>query len=279
MTPGTQNHTKIWRFKFQKNQKLQFSPIFITPDTWNLAKIRLYNFLQFSWPRVHETLQKSDFTIFSNFHDPGYMKPCKNWMLQFFPNFHDPGYTKPCKNRTLPFSLIFMTLDIWNLEKIRCFNFFIIFITLVHETLQKSDSSIFSNFHDPGYMKPWKNRMLQFFSNFHDPRYIETLQKSDYSIFTNFYDPGYMKPCKNRMLQFSLIFMNPDMKSCKNRMLQFSLIFMNPGTWNLAKTGCRLLLKKWWKVTKSDKTWKKPWNRAKSKKRRALSLLERKKLE
>ena len=28
--------------------------------SWNLAKIRLYNFLQFSWPRVHETLKKSD---------------------------------------------------------------------------------------------------------------------------------------------------------------------------------------------------------------------------
>ena len=60
----------------------------------------------------------------------------------------------------------------------------------------------------------------------------ETLQQSDASIFSNFHDPGYMKPWKNRG-----------------------------------------------KVTKSDKTWKKPWNRAKSKKRRALSLLERKKLE
>ena len=78
--------------------------------TWNFEKIRSFNFLQFSWPRVHETLQKWDFTIFSNFHDPRHMKSCKNQMLQFFPNFH--------------------------------------------ETLQKSDSSIFSNFHDPVYMKP-----------------------------------------------------------------------------------------------------------------------------
>ena len=34
-----------------KNQTLQFSPISMTPGTWNLEKIGCFNFLQFSWPR------------------------------------------------------------------------------------------------------------------------------------------------------------------------------------------------------------------------------------
>ena len=92
--------------------------------------------------RVHETLQKWDFTIFSNFHD--LHETLKKLDASIFSNFHDPGYTKPCKNQTLQFSPIFFS---W---------------PRVHETLQKSDFTIFSNLHDPAYMKPWKNRMLQF---------------------------------------------------------------------------------------------------------------------
>ena len=159
-----------------KNQTLQFSLIFMTPDTWNLAKMGLYNFLQFSWPRVHETLQKWDFTIFSNFHDPGYMKPCKNQTLQFSP--------------------IFMTPGTWNLAKMGLYNFLYFSWPRVHETLKKLDASIFSDFHDL----------------------------------------GYMKPCKNRTLPFSLIFMTPDTWNLeKIGCFNFSLIFMTPGTWNLAK--------------------------------------------
>ena len=86
--------------------------------------------------RVHETLQKSDVSIFSNFHN---LKPCQNLRLQFSPifmtphtwnldswffsNFHDPGYMKPCKNQKFQFSLIFMNPGTWNLAKIRSFNF------------------------------------------------------------------------------------------------------------------------------------------------------------
>ena len=115
MTPRTWNLPKIWILHFfsnfhdpgytkpSKNWILHFSLIFMTLGTQNLAKIRLYNFLQFPWPRVHETWKKSDASIFSN--------------------FHDPGHTKPCKNQTLQFSPIFMTPPTWNLAKIGCFNF------------------------------------------------------------------------------------------------------------------------------------------------------------
>ena len=89
--------------KLHKNQMLQFSPTFMTPGTRNLTKIKCFNFLKLSWPRVHKTSQKSNTSIFSNFHDPGYTKLHKNQMLQY--------------------SLIFMTLGTRNLTKIRFFNF------------------------------------------------------------------------------------------------------------------------------------------------------------
>ena len=53
--------------------------------------------------------------------------------------------------------------------------------------------------------------------------------------------------------------------------------FMYPGSWKLEKIEASDCCKV--SCTQGDKTWKKPWNRAKSKKRRALSLLKRKKLE
>ena len=91
MTPGTWNLAKIGCFNF--------SLIFMT-STWNLAKISIYNFLQFSWPRVHETLQKSDALIFPNFHET-----LQKSDSSIFSNFHDPVYMKPlifnflsCKN-------------------------------------------------------------------------------------------------------------------------------------------------------------------------------------
>ena len=93
MTPGTQNFTKIWRFNFlqfswprymnfHKNQKLQFSPIFMT----------CFIFLQFSWPRVNKITQKSDTSIFSNFHDH---KITQKSDALFFYNFHDFTKIRP----------------------------------------------------------------------------------------------------------------------------------------------------------------------------------------
>ena len=140
----------------------------MTPRTWNLAKIGCFNFLQFSWPRVHETLQKSDSSIFSNFHDLGYMKP---WKIQ-----------------KLQFSLIFMTPGTWNLAKIGCFNFSLIFMT---STWNLAKISIYN------------------FLQFSWPRVHETLQKLNALVFSNFHDPGYTKPCNNGTLQFSLIFLTP----------------------------------------------------------------------
>ena len=49
-----------------KLQKLQFYQIFMTPSTWNF---KIFNFIKFSWPLVRETSQKSDASIFLNFHD------------------------------------------------------------------------------------------------------------------------------------------------------------------------------------------------------------------
>ena len=89
--------------KIHKNQTLWFSLILMTPGTWKSTKIRHFDFLQLSWPRVHENSQKSDTLIFFNFHDPGYMK------------IH--------KNQTLWFSLIFMTPGTWKSTKIRHFDF------------------------------------------------------------------------------------------------------------------------------------------------------------
>ena len=43
--------------------------------------------------------------------------------FSIFSNVHDPRYMKPCKNQRFQFSLIFMTPGTWNLAKIRCFNF------------------------------------------------------------------------------------------------------------------------------------------------------------
>jgi len=74
MTPGY--------MKPCKNQILQFSLIFMTPGTWNLAKIRSFNFFEFWWPGTWN-FTKTDASIFSNFHNPGYMKICTNQTLQF----------------------------------------------------------------------------------------------------------------------------------------------------------------------------------------------------
>ena len=113
--------------KINKNQTLHFSSIFMILGTWKLTKIRRFDFIQFSWP-VHENSQKSDAPILFNFHDPGYMKIHKNQTLQFYS--------------------IFMTPGTWKLTKIRHFNFLHLSWPRVHENPQKSDNSIFFNFHD-----------------------------------------------------------------------------------------------------------------------------------
>ena len=62
MTPGTWNFTKIIPFSF-----LKFS--------WKFSKIRNFNFLEFSWLPVHENSQKSDASVFLNFHDLRSLRP------------------------------------------------------------------------------------------------------------------------------------------------------------------------------------------------------------
>ena len=137
------------------------------PGTRNFTKFKSFNFLQLSWPRVHETSQNSKASIFSSFHDPGYTKLHKNKCFNFllfswprvhetslksntsiFSNFHDPGYTKLQKIQILQFSLIFMTLGTWNFTKTKCFNFLQFSWPWVHETSLKSNASIPHNFHD-----------------------------------------------------------------------------------------------------------------------------------
>ena len=84
--------------KTHKNQKLQCYSTFMAPGTWEFTKIRHFYFLQLSWPQVHENPQKSDASIFFNFHDPGYMKIHKNQTHWFYSIFMTPGYMKIRKN-------------------------------------------------------------------------------------------------------------------------------------------------------------------------------------
>ena len=148
------------------------------PGTWKFPKIRQFNFLQFLWQKVHDNNKKSDASIFFNFHDPGYMKTNKN--------------------QTIQFSSIFMTPGTWKFSKIRQFNFLQFLWPRVHENSQKSDNSIFFNFHD------WLH---------------ENPQKSDASIFFNFHDPGDMKIHKNQ----TSFFINPEFtKISRFNFLQFS---------------------------------------------------------
>ena len=192
--------------KLHRNQKLPFSWISMTPGTWNFTKIRRFNFLEFSWPPVHETSQKSK--------------------ASFFLNFHDLRYMKLRKNQTLQFSLNFMTSGTWNFTIIRHFNFLEFSWPPVHET---SKSSILSNFHDPVHETSQKSK-ASIFLNFHDPRYMK-LHKNQ-SIFLKFHDPRYMKLHKNQTLQFSQIFMTPSTWNFKS----FNFIeFLWPGTWNFTK--------------------------------------------
>ena len=79
------------------------------------------------------------------------------------------------KNQTLQFSSIFMTPGTWKFTKIRRFNFYEFtkirrfdFLQFswprVHENSQKSDTLIFINFHDPGYIEIHKNQTHTFSS-------------------------------------------------------------------------------------------------------------------
>ena len=157
----------------------------MTLVTQKFTKIKSLSFVQFSWPRVHKNSQKSKASDLSNFHD----------QIKCF-NFHDPGYTKLHKIQTLQFRPIFMTPGARNFTKIRHFNFVLFSWPRVHETSQKSDTSILPDFHDPGYTKIKYFNFLQFSW----PRVHETSQKSDTSILPNFHDPGYTKIHKYQIL-------------------------------------------------------------------------------
>ena len=151
--------------KIYKNQTLRFYSIFMTPGTWKLTKIRLFNFLQFLWPRVHENSQKSDNSIFFNFHDPGYMKTLKNQTIQFSSIFMTPGTWKSSKIwqfNFLQFSWFLgnnlgkMTPGTWNFTKFQTLWLSSTLMTQgVHKNLQKSEDSIFK-----------KNQTFWFYSIF-----------------------------------------------------------------------------------------------------------------
>ena len=50
----------FWEFSWS----VWFLLVFMYLGSWKSSKIRQFNFLQFSWPRVHENPQKSDDSIF-----------------------------------------------------------------------------------------------------------------------------------------------------------------------------------------------------------------------
>ena len=194
--------------KIRKNQTLRFSSTFMTPGTWKFTKIRRFDSIQFSWPRVQENPQKSDASIFFNFHDPGYMQVHKNQTFWFYSIFMTLGtgkstkirrfdsiqfsWTRVHKNPTLRFSSTFMTPGTWKSTK--------------------SEALILFNFHDPGYMKIHKNQTLWFSSTFITPitwkftkiRRFDSIQFSCTQghenwielkclIFVDFHVPGVMK--------------------------------------------------------------------------------------
>ena len=104
MTPGTWNFTKfqtLWLSStfmtqgvhenlqksddsnFTKNQTFWFYSIFKKIEAYDFCgfsckrkslKIRRLNFLQFLWPRTHESWRKLNFLIFEDFHVPGVIK-------------------------------------------------------------------------------------------------------------------------------------------------------------------------------------------------------------
>ena len=160
--------------KIHKNQTLWFSSTFMTPGTGKSTKIRRFDFLQFSWPRVHENPQKSDTLIFFNFHDLRYMKLHKSQTLWFYSIFMTPGTwklnkirhfdfnMKIHKNQTLWFYSTFMTPGTWKSTKIRIlcflqlswphFDFIHFSCTRGQESWRKLKRLILFNFHDPGYI-------------------------------------------------------------------------------------------------------------------------------
>ena len=162
--------------KLHKNQTLHFSPISMIPGTWNFTKIRHFTFLEFPWSRIHETSQKSDPSIFSNFHDPGYMK------------IH--------KNQTLQFSPIFMTPGTWKSTKIRHFNFL--------------------QFSWPGTWKFKKN----------DPVHLYGYMKTGL---------GSWKLMKIEVFDFNEFSCTRVMKIGENWSVWFLWIFVYPGSWKLEK--------------------------------------------
>jgi hypothetical protein len=275
--------------KNQTLQTLQFSSTFMTPGTWKFTKIRLFEFLQFLWPRVHKNSQKLDASIFFNFHDPDYMKIHKNQTIQFSSTFMTPGTWKFKKIKRMDFlQLSWPRPGTWKSTKIRHFNFLRLSWPRVHENSQKSDASdasIFFNFHETRVHENSQKSHTSIFFNFHkNPqksdnsiffRVHENPQKSNAWIFFDFHDLGYMKIHKNQTLQFSSTFMTPGtrkftkikcmdflrlswprvhenpqksdpsiffdfhdpgyMKIHLNQTLQFSSTFMTPGTWKFTK--------------------------------------------
>ena len=135
--------------KIHKNQMLQFSRIFITPGYTKFHKNQMHQFSRIFMTRVHEISQKSDASILSNINDPRYTKFHKNQMLQF--------------------SQIFMAPGTRNFTKIKHFNFLKFSWPPVHEISQKSNTLVFSNFHDPGYIEFHKNQTFQFSQIFMTP--------------------------------------------------------------------------------------------------------------
>ena len=121
MTPGKQNYTKIWHF----------------------------NFLQFSWPRVHKISQKSDASIFSNHEFSQKSETSISWPL---------------------------------VNKISKKSDALIFFNFHDKTSQKSDASIFVKFFVPGVMKIAANLSVRFLCSFVYPRSwkLEKISASDF---------------------------------------------------------------------------------------------------
>ena len=78
---------------------------------WNFTKIRSFNFLQFPWPRVHETSKKSGTSFFFNIHGVCTQNFTKIRHFNFL-QFSWPCVDETWQKSDTSFSPIFMTLAV-----------------------------------------------------------------------------------------------------------------------------------------------------------------------
>ena len=164
----------FWEFSWS----VWFLLVFMYLGSWKSSKIRQFNFLQFSWPRVHENPQKSDDSIFMT---PDTWKSSK--IRQF--NFLQLSWPSTWKSTKIIIKikasdflwklnrLIFVDFHVppgsCKLRKIKASDFCEISCTRGHENWRKLNCLIFEDFHVPGVIRIEENWIVWFLRIFMYP--------------------------------------------------------------------------------------------------------------